>query len=123
MEILYPIVIAVTKLSICLQLIRIFVIGRGKSFWCIQLFIWVNMSYFVACFFISLFQCTPRAKIWDPEVQGSCLDYQSYILATGIFNLVSDSLMLLFPLICIWRLQMSTTRKVGGSAVFFIGSL
>lgn len=81
------------------------------------------MLYFTAFFFVTIFQCTPRAKIWNPELPGTCLRYQTYTVATGIFNVVSDSLMLVFPIICIWNLQMSNKRKVGVSAIFFVGSL
>ena len=81
------------------------------------------MLYFVACFFTGIFQCTPRAKIWNPEIPGRCVDYKSFTVVTSVFNLVSDFLMLLFPLICTRRLQMSSKRKLGLSAIFSIGSL
>ena len=81
------------------------------------------MMYFAACLFISIFQCVPRAKVWNPELPGSCVDYQTYILVTGFFNCGSDLLMLLFPLVCVLKLQMSTKRKLGLSAVFLIGTL
>ena len=81
------------------------------------------MMYFTVCLFITIFQCTPRAKIWNPELPGTCLNYQTYIVATGIFNVVSDLLMIGFPMICVWNLQMSVKRKLGVSAVFFVGIL
>ena len=81
------------------------------------------MLYFSACLFITIFQCTPRAKIWNPTVPGTCLDYQAFVLSTAIFNVLSDILMLVFPIICIWNLQMSMKRKLEVSAVFFLGSL
>ncbi len=123
LEILYHPFIAITKLSICLQFIRIFVVDRGTKFWFIQAFIWINMFYYLACLFVTILQCQPRAKSWNPSLPGHCLHYQAYILATGIFNSVSDFLMLLFPLFCIWNLHMSTKRKLELSGVFFVGSL
>ncbi|KAK0508112.1 hypothetical protein JMJ35_009196 [Cladonia borealis] len=122
-EVLYPPVIALVKLSICLQLIRIFVANHGKEFWCIQIFIWINMSYFLTLTFFSIFQCNPIAKFWDVELQGHCFDLSEYFIATGIFNFVSDIVMLLFPLYCTWKLQMSTKNKFGVSAIFFVGVL
>ena len=106
-EILYPPLIATTRLSICLQFIRIFVLNRDKKFWCLQVFIWVNILYFIALFFVTIFQCTPRAKIWNPELSGTCLKFQAYTVATGLFNVVSDFLMLVFPITCIWNLRPS----------------
>ena len=122
-EILYPPLVAITRLSICLQFIHIFVLNRDKKFWYLHIFIWVNIMYFTVFFFVTIFQCTPRAKIWDPELPGTCLRYQAYSFATGVFNVVSDFLMLGFPIVCIWNLQMSIKRKVGVSAIFFVGSL
>ena len=122
-EVLYSPLIAITRLSICLQFAHIFVLNRDKKFWYLQVFICVNMLYFTAYFFATIFQCTPRAKIWNPEIPGKCLRYQAYNLATGLFNVVSDLLMLVFPIFCIWNLQMSNKRKVGVSAIFFVGSL
>ena len=121
--VLYPPIIALVKLSICLQLIHIFVVNRGKEFWCIHIFIWTNMSYFVTLTFFSIFQCKPIAKYWDLELPGHCLDISGYFVATGVFNFVTDIIMLLFPLYCTWKLQMSTKRKFGVSAVFFVGGL
>ena len=122
-EVLYAPLIAITRLSICLQFNHIFVLNRDKKFWYLQIFIWVNMLYFIALLFVTIFQCTPRAKIWNPEIPGRCLRYQAYTVATGLFNVVSDLLMLLFPITCIWNLQMSNNRKIGVSAIFFVGSL
>ena len=120
----YPPIIALVKLSICLQFIHIFVVNRGKEFWCIHIFIWINISYFLALAFFSIFQCKPITKNWHPELPGRCLDISGYYLATGVFNLVTDIVMLIFPLYCTWKLQMSTKRKFGVSAIFFfVGGL
>lgn len=122
-EVLNPPVIALTKLSICLQFIRLFVPLHSAKYWSIQAFIWINMLYFVSCFFITLFQCIPREKIWDPLVPGTCVHYQWYIVITGIFNCVSDFLMFMFPMFCIWKLQMPPRRKIGISGIFLVGVL
>lgn len=122
-EVLYPPLIGLTKLSICLQYAHIFVLNRDKRFWYLQGFMVVNTLYFIACFTVTIFRCSPRAKIWNPELPGTCVEYGIIFLAIGLFNVVSDFLMLVFPISCIWNLQMSTERKLGVSAVFFVGSL
>ena len=122
-EIFYPFLIAITKLSICLQFIQIFGLNRNKKFWFLQVFILVNLLYFTATVFITTFQCTPRAKIWNPTIPGTCLNYQAFLLVTGIFNVITDALLLVLPIVSIWNLQMSKKRKLGISAVFVVGSL
>lgn len=92
-------------------------------FWFLQAFLLVNLLYFTATVFITTFQCTPRAKIWNATLPGTCLNYQAFILVTGVFNIITDALLLEFPIISIWNLQMSKKRKLGVSAVFVVGSL
>ena len=58
-----------TRLSICFQFIRIFVIGHDARFWCIQGFIWINMMYYLACIFLNTIQCNPIAKNWNPILE------------------------------------------------------
>lgn len=121
LEIIYHPLIATTRLSICFQFIRIFVIGHDTRFRCIQGFIWINMMYYLSCFFVSIFSCQPIAKNWNPTLPGHCLRYKGY--PTGIFNMLSDLAMLLFPLFCTWKMHLSTKQKLQVSAVFFVGSL
>ena len=121
LEIIYHSLIAITRLSLCFQFIRIFVIGHDAKFWCIQGFIWINMMYYLSCFFVSIFQCNHIAKNWNPALPGHCIHYRAY--STGILNMLSDLVMLLFPLYCTWNLHLSTKRKIQLSAVFFVGTL
>ena len=124
LEVLYPPIVLLTKLSILFQFIQIFIPSRhGYDYRLVQCIMWINGLYFTACFFISVFQCTPRSKIWDPEINGHCVNYQVYVVVTAVFNVISDVTMLLLPLIWIWRLQMSNKRKLGISAVFATGVL
>lgn len=102
---------------------HIFVVNRDKEFWCMHIFIWIIVLYFLTLTFFSIFQCRPISKYWNFELPGHCIDLSGYFVATGIFNLASDFLMLLFPLYCTWKLQMSAKRKTRVSAVFFIGGL
>ena len=81
------------------------------------------MSYFLIFTFFSMFECKPIGKYWKFENPGHCLNMSGYFVATGVFNLVSDIAILLFPLYCTWKLQISTKRKFGVSAIFFVGGL
>ncbi|KAF2230506.1 hypothetical protein EV356DRAFT_340296 [Viridothelium virens] len=122
-EVMYPIVLAITKISICLQFMNIFTPSYTRKYRLIQGFIFLNSSLFIASFFIALLQCNPRARAWNRTIPGTCLQYQHFIPAISIFNLVSDAFMLAFPIFCIWNLQMSRERKVGVLLIFLIGIL
>ncbi|MCJ1464631.1 hypothetical protein MMC07_003244 [Pseudocyphellaria aurata] len=81
------------------------------------------MLCYAACFLVSIFQCVPPAKLWNPAKPGKCINYKIFSLIISGFNFLSDLLMLIFTLVCIWELKMSTRRKKGISAIFLVGSL
>lgn len=74
-------------------------------------------------FFIPIFQCTPRRKIWDQETPGRCLNVIGLYYTSAVFNTVSDIAMLSVPIYLVWNLQMSIRRKVGISVIFCTGGL
>ena len=79
--------------------------------------------FYLAFFFVPIFQCSPRTKIWTPEESGRCLDVDALYLASASFNVISDIAMLSIPIYLIWNLQMSVQRKIGVSAIFATGAL
>ena len=111
------------KASVCLQCVRFFSVGRDKAFWTVHIFLFINILYFGAVWVASGLECVPRAKIWNPALPGKCINYTAYDLVTGVFNLVSDVLMFLYPLVRVWKLQMSHTRKRAVSGIFLIALL
>ena len=58
------------------------------------------------------FECTPRAKITNHDVPGTCINLCAVLFADGIFNTVTDFMILLMPATTLYRLQMSTKKKV-----------
>ncbi|KAL4809005.1 ribosomal protein L36e-domain-containing protein [Aspergillus unguis] len=121
-QIIYAPLMFITKLSIFLLYLRVFApTRRGKTFVCIHLLIWFNLAFYLANFFLKIFQCIPRAKIWDKTTEGHCININIPILVTAAINVVSDLLMLTLPIVCVWRLQMSIRRKLGVSAIFAAG--
>lgn len=109
----------ITKLSILIQLIKIFAPSRtGIVYWLCQFMIWFNLLFYTAVEFVGIFNCTPIAKFWDRLMPGTCIDDSSINLITSVINAASDIVLLLLPIICVWRLQMSLGRKIGVTAVF-----
>ena len=121
---IYSIPIFFTKCSILLLILRVFCsVKREVGYWLSQALIVANAMFYIAFFFIPIFQCSPRIKIWTPEEPGHCLDVAVLFLASAIFNAISDIAMLSVPIYLIWNLQMSAQRKIGISAVFATGAL
>lgn len=107
-----------------LLILRIFCsVERDAGYWLTQFLIAVNSIFYIIFFFVPVFLCFPRSKIWIPDEPGRCLNINALYLASAVFNMLSDIAMLSVPVYLIWHLQMSTRRKVGVSAIFLTGGL
>ncbi|KAL9594265.1 MAG: hypothetical protein Q9219_007128 [cf. Caloplaca sp. 3 TL-2023] len=121
-DMLYCISIACVKLSILLLITRIFLaVQRNFLFWATQLLMWVNTLFYAIAFFLAIFGCRPRRKIWSPEIEGKCFDSKALYIVSATFNTGSDVAMLSVLIHMVWKLQMSTRRKMGISAIFGTG--
>ena len=71
----------------------------------------------------TIWECNPRAKIWNPLLPGHCFNIDAFFLVTGIFNVVSDFYILLLPMPALWRLQIPLQKKIPMMIVFATGFL
>lgn len=112
------------KLSILLLYMKLFVPNRrGGVFWANQVLIYVNALFYVGAVVALICQCIPRAKISHPRLPGRCTNVYLSFMISGVFNVLSDFFILIFPLWAIWHLQMPLKRKFGVSIVFATGVL
>ena len=121
---LYSPITLAAKLSVLLQIKRIFTTKERTLFWWV---IWGsiigNVLFYAGLFFSYVFQCHPREKIWNSSIEGHCVDAIGLNLASGILNVISDIETLLLPIWGIWNLQMPMKKKIGVIAVFGVGSI
>ena len=119
----YVLVIVITKSSILLLYLRIFSpspLIRNL----IIVNLWANILFYVVAFFVEMFNCVPRAAIWDVRIQDyHCLDVEAAELASAAFNVVSDFAILVLPISTVWTLQMRTKKKLAVVSVFATGLL
>ena len=123
---LYGPTMLAAKLSVLLQIKRLFVTDRSRTdvVWVtVIVMIVANAIFYTGLFFSEVFQCWPREKIWNPALPGKCVDPNSATVVAGILNLVSDIGCLMLPAWAIWHLQMSWKRKLEVFAVFGVGLL
>lgn len=113
--------ISCIKYSILFQYHRIF---PSKSFHKVIFGIAaVVTSWALSAFFASIFNCYPIRMSWEPTIPGRCIDYGMVTLIIGIFNIFIDFIMLSAPMPLLWKLQMSTRRKILLSGAFTAGSM
>ena len=110
-------------MSILTQYVRIFVPtrqGNALMFWCTTALMLLNVIFYIIEFFLNIMQCSPRARLWNRELPGTCIGSSNIVFTAG-FNVISDVIILVLPLAKVWRLQMSMRRKLGISLIFSTG--
>jgi len=80
----------------------------------------LSLFYGITTFF-KIFECSPRAKIFDSSIPGHCYDIGKILKTSGAFNTVSDFLILLLPFHAVHKLQMSKQKKTLVILVFTFG--
>ena len=120
-ECLYVTAIATTKVSVLLMYQRIFPVRS------VIIGSWILGGMAVAWAFsiimVSIFQCTPIQKTWDPSLAGHCIDLKKSFLGNGVPNFTTDIMILALPVRQVWLLKTSVTQRVQLSFVFLLGSL
>ncbi|KAH6704290.1 hypothetical protein BKA61DRAFT_186164 [Leptodontidium sp. MPI-SDFR-AT-0119] len=54
---------------------------------------------------VSMVTCIPRAKIWNPEISGSCININAFYVSTSTLNMVFDLVIFILPIPIVWELQ------------------
>lgn len=124
LEVVYPPVMFAAKLTVLLQIKRIFT-AHQKDFiyWSVHVLIAANCLTYFACFVAFIFACWPREKIWSPHIPGKCISTNASIIATSAINVISDVTILLLPIHRIFQLHIPLRKKVGVGAIFATGAL
>ena len=70
---------------------------------------------------IKIWECIPRAKIWDRFIEGTCINIPKLLNTDGIVNTLTDFFILVVPINALWKLQMKVRKKVGIALLFTVG--
>ena len=82
----------------------------------------ITCCYCIEIIFVVSFWCKPLAYSWDKTVAGgTCIDQLAYFRYNTIPNILIDGAMLVLPLPSVWKLQTSTTQKLGLTVIFLTG--
>lgn len=121
-EILYVLIILVTKTSILLFYMRIFP-SHNFHIWVKGALGFVILPSII--FMVLLFvQCMPVAYNWDKSIDsGKCLNMNAITYAHGGINIAQDLLILALPLPQLIPLKLKLSQKIGVFIMFQIGIL
>ena len=121
-QIFYGITAAVMKTCILMLYIRIFSPTPWSRFnIAIKALVIVIDVFYLGNTFAKIFQCWPREKIWMASLPGTCINLPILLSISGVFNCLSDIVILLVPIKGLWALKISKLQKLGIYVVFTVG--
>ena len=93
-------------------------------FYSARIIIVVTGIYYIISTSVTTFACSPREAIWNPLITNArCLDNNTSVLITCLFNIISDITILILPARAVWRLRIPTRNKFRILLLFAIGLL
>ncbi|KAJ6045521.1 uncharacterized protein N7446_012385 [Penicillium canescens] len=119
-ECVYCMTVGIVKISILLMYARIFP-TRGFRIAAIILGS-IVIGWVVAIICVSVFQCTPIAKAWNPTLSGTCINLKGSFIGNAVPNILTDIAILALPVHVVWGLHATVTHRLSVIAVFLLGS-
>ncbi|KAJ5618866.1 hypothetical protein N7510_002850 [Penicillium lagena] len=82
-----------------------------------------TVAWGTAFVLVNIFQCWPPQHFWlRVSVKGTCLSGQeAFFVSMSAISLAEDVLLLLLPIIIVWRLKLATRQKILLTGLFSIG--
>lgn len=120
-QIFYKLTINLTKASILLLYLRIFIQKWFRI--CCYTLMAIILSYMVATTASSIWQCTPIRGAWDKSIGPTCISLTHNWYANAGFSIATDVLILLLPMQPIWTSKLPVNQKRALMFVFALGGL
>ncbi|KAL3420520.1 integral membrane protein [Phlyctema vagabunda] len=119
-ECVYVTCITLVKCSLLTMYYRIFPIRSIKIG--AYILAGVSISWAISICMVSIFQCTPIAKTWNPTLDGHCINLKASFIGNAIPNILTDILILALPMPQIWKLHTTVLQRAQICFVFLLGS-
>jgi hypothetical protein len=120
-QIFYKLTINLTKASILLLYLRIFVQRWFRI--CSYILMALTLAYMVATTGASIWQCSPIAGAWDKSLRPNCISLTKNWYANAGFAIATDVLILALPMQPIWKSKLPVNQKRALMLVFALGGL
>ncbi|KAF2797576.1 putative integral membrane protein [Melanomma pulvis-pyrius CBS 109.77] len=109
----YGVMIGITKIAVLCLYRRVFSPIRWSLFdIAIVSLIVLMVGFYGITSFFKIFECSPREKIWNKSIPGTCVQLSWILNISGGFNTVTDFLILFLPVHAVRKLQMTRLKKV-----------
>lgn len=110
------------KMTFLLQYYRLMEVSRMRHVvvGCMVLIVLWAVSQILVAFL----QCMPLEAVWNPRVESKCVGNIAAVwYFNGIFNVITDFMIITLPIPKIWQLQMPRMQKIILVGVFMLGFL
>ncbi|KAH7389242.1 hypothetical protein BKA64DRAFT_680100 [Cadophora sp. MPI-SDFR-AT-0126] len=111
--------LTLTKISIVLQYLRVFV-GPRIRYACWST-IGLIMIYGIWTIASAIFTCVPIAAFWDVNIHGRCIPHKFLWFFNAAVNIATDLTILILPMPVLSTLRLPLKQKVGLMFIFALG--
>jgi hypothetical protein len=80
------------------------------------------IGFYLTITIVKIFECIPRARIINKSIPGNCINIPILLNTSGVFNTITDFVILFLPIHAVWKLRMGARRKFLVVLVFTFGS-
>ncbi|THV78795.1 hypothetical protein D6D29_07394 [Aureobasidium pullulans] len=128
-KIIFFTTVGIIKISICLFLRRISEATSKYPRLANDFFLFLLVGYTLLALFWSCFQCSPAPAMWDKIYSGQlakpakCWSTLVVANALSIIHVVMDFVLLLTPIVVLWKVRLNKGTKIRLFIVFSMGSL
>ena len=77
----------------------------------------------IAFSLVSIFQCQPVTYVWNKDIHGKCVNYNTVSWVHAGMNILQDIIIAVLPIQELWTLQLSLRKRLGLYAMFGVGSM
>ncbi|KAJ5646677.1 hypothetical protein N7490_003049 [Penicillium lividum] len=117
---IYQTSLITTKLSILLQYRRVFSTTRRMKLAC-NFLIGFLVIYGTWTVISAWANCVPVAKFWNPTIPGFCFNKEALWFSNSAIHILTDLLILIYPMPVIRSLQLPSRQKYALMGVFALG--
>jgi hypothetical protein len=89
----------------------------------IDIFLVAMFCYYIILVFIKAFICRPLEHFWNPDVDGTCFNQRSLILADAAISVISDAAILLMPFLMTRPLRLPWRKRLRVAAILGAGGI
>ena len=108
-QIVFKLTTPLCKLSLCFLYRTICATSTGRLIDRTRIAIWSTIALLIGAYgsalLVSILQCTPIRKVWEPKVEGHCVDLTQFRYSTAVFNILTSLIVITLPIPVLFKLK------------------